>query len=316
MDRGGNLCRQKQKSAEAGAQRAKKAEHESVANHFPPAAGKVDAKVLNRAVLYHLTQDSKPLNTVEGRVMHRSSSAAAPQLNRCRPVAVVRGVCLQGFIRLLSTLGGASIGRTAMTKLLGKRYLEIAGHLKDLLKDVVSIRFTSDGWCAITKDEYFGVTIHFMDTDFRLHRFALGVVHMPGTSARAPRPPRQIFAALWFSRRAAAGHAHPQVIAAWRRIFTEFGILKKIYAGTTDNASYFPKAFEEFPQWLHVRCAAHTVQLSVNRATEAAEELIAPVRAVVNLIRNSSRAARFFKVNQTAFEQKVPLRSCRAVGGA
>ncbi len=138
----------------------------------------------------------------------------------------------------------------------------------------------------------FAVTLHFLDADMHLWALCLGLCEMPEghSNEKVYRMLRDLFVrfglmpketveavreggetkevkgeggsislssmSLSSSSSSSASLAPPSAVASR---------FSSILSGCTDNASYFPKAFEA-GEWIHNRCVCHTMQLSINKA--------------------------------------------------
>lgn len=148
------------------------------------------------------------------------------------------------------------------------------------------ICLTSDLWSSITTDGYICLTAHFIDKDWVLHKRVLNFSAFP--------PPR-------------TGEKITQKVLS---LLTEWGIEKKIFAITLDNASnnnVFAKQLESQLRTLnglgdgtghffHVRCCAHILNIIVQEGLKVLDEAIEKVRDTVKYLKGSEgRKLKFFE---------------------
>ncbi|KAF7810485.1 zinc finger BED domain-containing protein RICESLEEPER 2-like [Senna tora] len=123
----------------------------------------------------------------------------------------------EGFRDLVNFLNSKahSISRNTLKAYVLKLYSKEKDHLKHSLSLIPRrISITSDLWSSISTDEYMVVTAHCIDDEWNLHKKVLSFTHVP--------PPRT--GALLAER--------------LYGLLREWGIEKKIFSITLDNASY------------------------------------------------------------------------------
>jgi hypothetical protein len=133
-----------------------------------------------------------------------------------------------------------------------KCYGEGANRLGALLRHAdCKISLTSDCWTSPNTKAFMAITVHFIDDDWVLRSLVSDFIHLGGS------------------------HSGEDLCAAFAASCDRFGVLDKILAITTDNASNIGRSlvllerachqngivFEEKEQ--HVRCMAHVINLAV-----------------------------------------------------
>lgn len=127
--------------------------------------------------------------------------------------------------------------------------------MKDYMKEHAAfVSFTTDGWSSRTGRQYVGVTAHFINKEYQLVTFCLGVKHMNG----------QFVLRLHRHEVSAEDSTAENLYDYFVRLFTSFGILDKVVAGTTDNGANYVAAVNKNQNWVSVHCVVHTLQLAVN----------------------------------------------------
>uniref|UniRef100_A0A3B3B5W3 HAT C-terminal dimerisation domain-containing protein n=1 Tax=Oryzias melastigma TaxID=30732 RepID=A0A3B3B5W3_ORYME len=113
--------------------------------------------------------------------------------------------------------------RKSFTSYLENEYKKMKAALKLALDDVQFVSTTADIWTANNRS-YMGVTIHWFNQDtLERHKAALACKRVRGR------------------------HTFDVIAAELEQIHSSFGVLNKVVATVTDNASNFVKAFKTFP---------------------------------------------------------------------
>uniref|UniRef100_A0A3P9KPW1 HAT C-terminal dimerisation domain-containing protein n=1 Tax=Oryzias latipes TaxID=8090 RepID=A0A3P9KPW1_ORYLA len=113
--------------------------------------------------------------------------------------------------------------RKSFTSYLENEYKKMKAALKLVLDDVQFVSTTADIWTANNRS-YMGVTIHWFNQDtLERHKAALACKRVRGR------------------------HTFDVIAAELEQIHSSFGLLNKVVATVTDNASNFVKAFKTFP---------------------------------------------------------------------
>ena len=134
---------------------------------------------------------------------------------------------------------------------------------------------TADMWTSINNEAYLGLTIHYVDSNWCLCNFLLDII--PFTT----------------------NHSGINIANEILRVLGEFRISDKIIALTTDNESAMLVCGREIADALdaelssknfsHYRCAAHVLNLSVNKGLKLVSDSIDKVHALVVKIKDSTR---------------------------
>ena len=153
------------------------------------------------------------------------------------------------------------------------------GDTKQQIKDIIlsspsMLTLTTDGWSAITTDPFVVVTCHFIDKDWEMHELALAFFYMP------------------------EAHTIDNLVKRTLDVFTEYGILGKVRALVSDNASNAHGSLEAIsrvlaaqhnnPGVLAIRCLPHILHLVVLDGLAKISGAITKVRAMVTKIHKSN----------------------------
>ncbi|KAM1319370.1 hypothetical protein ACFX2H_004377 [Malus domestica] len=147
------------------------------------------------------------------------------------------------------------------------------------------ICLTSDLWTSQCTDGYLALTAHFVDKDWKLHKRILSFCHMP--------PPH-------------TGVALSEKINA---LVTEWGIEKKLFSITLDNASSnisFVSILKNQlnlrsllvmnGEFFHVRCCAHVLNLIVQDGLKEIDSSVIKIRECIKYIKGSeARKLKFYE---------------------
>ncbi|KAA8519967.1 hypothetical protein F0562_014223 [Nyssa sinensis] len=152
---------------------------------------------------------------------------------------------------------------------------------KDKLKHVIEsipsrICLTSDLWSSIATDGYLALTAHYVDENWILQKKILSFHHMP--------PP----------------HSGPILVEKVIHLLKEWGIEKKVFSLTLDNAKYNDGLIDVLKRHLsltdtlfcggeffHVRCGAHILNLIVQAGLKVIDEAVNKIRESVKYVRGS-----------------------------
>lgn len=170
-------------------------------------------------------------------------------------------------------------------------YFQQKAKLKHFFKEHCDrVCLTTDGWTSQTQDSYMTVTAHFIDNDWCLHKKIISFFKVKG-------------------KRGDDIGKHLQ------KVLLEWG-LDKVMTVTVDNASandsgvsYLRRHLNGMKtsvaggKYLHMRCAAHIVNLIVQDGLKEVDNSIKRVRAAVRFVKNGT--SRLVKFKECAALEKV-----------
>lgn len=207
-----------------------------------------------------------------------------------QPLQIVENVGFIHYSKKLNPDYTLPSRKTLTHKLLHDKYESCAKALKEILTQVHSLSITTDMWTSDSGKAYLSVTVHFVYGSI-LQSFTLSTTEI------------------------AKDHTSNNITDALKSIFTEWGILDKIVACVTDNASTMKKAIADL-QKRNIFCIAHTLNLAVkdsipmnltNEArTEAKElnDLLSKCRALVGHFKHSTKSS--YKLQEIQKQMGLP----------
>ena len=141
--------------------------------------------------------------------------------------------------------------------------------LAQLLHDsMISTNFTTDGWTAHHRP-YIGVTIHWISANFELHQALLTIEEI------------------------SYPHTGWNIAEKLAKTFDKWGLNNRIFVGVSDNAANITKAMSDLADFEytveHIRCAAHTIQLSVKKGLEIIKNFLSQVSKLNNFLVNKDK---------------------------
>ncbi|KAL2924175.1 putative AC transposase, partial [Bienertia sinuspersici] len=195
------------------------------------------------------------------------------------------------------------ISRYTITKHVMGEHEKYKKIIFDRLHSVSSrICLTCDGWTACTSRAYFALTAHFIDNDWKLNALILNFRRFP--------PP----------------HDGESIFQFVKSLLNEWDIEKKVFSITLDNASANDKMVEKLRKdvhsssplpldgkYFHIRCAAHILNLIVQKGLQMIDVSVKKLREVVRFIDSSDvRLSAFDKAildcgDRTSFRGKLVL---------
>ena len=139
---------------------------------------------------------------------------------------------------------------------MDRKYCELKQSVRGLLSGQRSVTVTTDIWTSRAGDGYFSLTAHYITDHFVMHSSQLHCHHMPGV------------------------HDHMHISEGITSALMEWCInLDDIVAFVTHNGSNIKKSVKEDLDKLHLPCAGHTLNLSVQKAFSVPEIQTAISRA-------------------------------------
>lgn len=148
-------------------------------------------------------------------------------------------------------------------------YEQCLNDCKELVKDVVAISLTTDCWTSVNNESFMGVTIHFLDKDFKMQTMLLECAVFD------------------------ISHTSINLSEKLKEITDEWGIEKKIMLAVSDNASNIKNAIKNELGWRYFACFSHTLNLIVRDALSSHPLLfdtIEKVKTIVSHFKRSSKA--------------------------
>ncbi|XP_077063574.1 E3 SUMO-protein ligase ZBED1-like [Siphateles boraxobius] len=155
-------------------------------------------------------------------------------------------------------------------------YTKVCDEVIQGLMSAERVAITSDGWTSCTTESYITVTCHFIDNKWQMKNHVLQTRVLGDT------------------------HSGVNIGQVLRSACEEWGILDKAPALVTDNASNMIKAGEEAGLSPHIKCFAHTLNLTTQDGLKiaATERLLGRVRRIVSFFHRNAVATTVLKEKQ------------------
>ena len=199
-------------------------------------------------------------------------------------------VATDGFRKLLAYLepGYTVPCRTTVSAQLNLMFQTKIEAVKDNLKAAESVSLTTDYWTSFNLEGYVTVPAHFVQ-DWQHYSTVLDtspVGLLDGGDVDNDGPQR---------------HTAEALAKQLKRIAEEWGVDQKISAVVHDYASNIKDIGNRSPSVSDVGCAAHTLQLSINKSLQynsAIEVLIGGTNRLVGHFKHSTVATKVLEVKQ------------------
>lgn len=216
------------------------------------------------------------------------TTAICSWIAKCeRPIGIVEDKDLEEVLQIAAECSSYTLpSRYVVTKTLTDQY----EHKRQTLLNQIytleadSVGITLDYWTSVANESYLGITCHFIQM-WDLHSRTLAVKHC--------------------KERHTSDHVKTQI----EQVIEDWGLTGKVSALVTDNAANMVKAakFLPFPSFT---CAAHTLQLAVNKALKDCnvEPTLSKLRKIVGHFKHSAISLEELKsLMQTNNEKRESL---------
>uniref|UniRef100_A0A8D9FH44 Zinc finger BED domain-containing protein 1 n=1 Tax=Cacopsylla melanoneura TaxID=428564 RepID=A0A8D9FH44_9HEMI len=167
-----------------------------------------------------------------------------------QPFRIVEETEFVKFVHMLNPGYALPSRKTVSTSLLPVLYEKVHAEVVESLKFAKYVGITTDGWTSITNESFYAITVHYIGKDGQLQAKLLSCERFP--------PVR---------------HDAMNISEYLKKTFEDWGILNKIVAITTDNASVMIAAVQLL-SIRHIKCFAHTLNLIVQNALDTISEVI------------------------------------------
>ncbi|XP_059216912.1 E3 SUMO-protein ligase ZBED1-like isoform X1 [Stomoxys calcitrans] len=166
--------------------------------------------------------------------------------------------------------------------LLLSTYNDVLDDVKIQIQSASAVCLTTDGWTSRSHCSYLAVTAHYINNNTEMRAHLLSCVE--------------------FNER----HTAENLAACIKELCIEFGILNKVSAVVTDNASNIVAAIRA-GNWRWVGCFAHSLNLVVQNSLHPIDSILKKVRKIVTFFHKSSNALKKLYENQRQGTQ-TPLK--------
>ncbi|XP_077972609.1 E3 SUMO-protein ligase ZBED1-like [Styela clava] len=188
-----------------------------------------------------------------------------------RPLSTIEGT---HFKRLMGHVAPnySLPSRRTITRRVEEEYCEKKMELKRVLENIKHMSLTFDAWTSVKMEAYLGITAHYVDAKFNLCSCVLSV---------KPLDDR---------------HTAKNICEWVEEVLNDFGVSPHaVCAAVSDNGSNMKAAKDIFHEkfgWASVACAAHTLQLCLNKGLgiNGIEKPLAAARRLVQHFKRSELA--------------------------
>jgi len=180
-------------------------------------------------------------------------------VEECMPFTVVKAESFRAMLRMLRPGTKVPSANTIKNRIMGMFNAEKA-RVRTLLQETPGkLSFSLDVWTSVNMEPFLGITVHWIDEEWRLQGMLLDLVPLEGK------------------------HTGESLCTAFVDVCSDFGILTKLLAVTSDNASNNLSFATELEKTCkeqkipfsradnHVRCMAHVIHLAVQAFLKALE---------------------------------------------
>lgn len=189
----------------------------------------------------------------------------------------------ESFVNLINfCVPGYKIpSRVSFSNFIAKEYEDGKNKLKAALKEVDSISVTTDSWTSVNTQSFTTVTGHFINNEWQLKNVVLSTMHKK------------------------EDHTAENIKTDMEEVVSDFGIKNKVIGCVHDNAANIVRGVRdcEFIE-VSLSCAAHSLQLAVNKALsrEQINKATGAASRLVGHFKHSCKASNYLHEKQVQLE--------------
>eukprot|EP00057_Strongylocentrotus_purpuratus_P035422 XP_799080.1 PREDICTED: zinc finger BED domain-containing protein 4-like [Strongylocentrotus purpuratus] len=208
------------------------------------------------------------------------------------PISVVEEPSFRELLHYIEP-GYTAPSRKSMTSQLCLLYDTKKANIKAGLANATSVAVTTDCWTSRTQEGYMTLTAHTVYEQWKFHAVVLETSPVVAIDEEGnPVPGR-----------------HTKVILAdqLRRVVDDWGLLGKVSAVIHDNAANVKDIGRDAFGAIDVGCAAHTLQLALNRGLQSSRHISTMIGAANRLVghfKHSVLATKALEMKQNTMGQK------------
>src|SRR3989337_1642200 len=166
---------------------------------------------------------------------------------------------------------------------ISKTYEAGKDTLKNQLIQVQHISLTLDAWSSPSHLPYLGVTAHWITSEFEPHEVLLSMAELPYP------------------------HGVTEIQKHLLDLFDEWKINSKISAIVTDNGSNVKKACGEMGIGERIPCAAHTLQLSIEKGLDKIRPLVNKCKHLITFLAGDKKKQQLKESQIYLYRQQTML---------
>jgi hypothetical protein len=175
-------------------------------------------------------------------------------------------------------------GEKKIRMMITRSYGYNRNKLKLLLKTAQSISLTTDLWSSRSKHGYLGLTATWINKEFEILDVLLEISYLP------------------------APHTAKAITEAIEKSISKWEIENHVVSVTTDNGANMVAAIRDLAPIKRLSCAAHTLQLAINRGLKVVEALVLRAKQLINFFSTQKQIERLIKVQEEiGYEEQLHL---------
>ncbi|XP_063215715.1 zinc finger BED domain-containing protein 4-like [Bacillus rossius redtenbacheri] len=200
-----------------------------------------------------------------------------------RPFSMVEDRGFTEFVKFLEPRYVLPSRKHFSNTVVPHMYQECRENVNKKLDEAEHVSLTTDMWTSTANDDYLGLTVHFVDSNFVLQHLNIGVIPFPELS-----------------------HTGNNLCNFITETLEEWKLQSKVVAIVRDNARNITAGLES-SEYEHLPCLAHTLQLVVKEGllnNKNVNNLIANGRRIVGHFKHSCKATKELKKAQATLKMK------------
>ncbi|CAG8822373.1 34779_t:CDS:2, partial [Gigaspora margarita] len=209
-------------------------------------------------------------NSNDDEILASTSTSSNLNLSRAQPIYLVEIDDFKLLIKSFDSRFKMPCVSTIKT-IIFDTYTSAVKQIIDLIlgtSDTVSLTF--DIWSSRAHDGYIGITCHWLTESFELHEIILEIGELDDYYAS-------------------------DIVESVNSVFDKFNInCQKVFSITTDNGANVKSAVQQMGV-TNVKCAGHTLQLSVNLGLKQVDGLISKCKTLVSILSKEKKRNNFIE---------------------
>ncbi|XP_011668672.1 zinc finger BED domain-containing protein 1 isoform X2 [Strongylocentrotus purpuratus] len=208
------------------------------------------------------------------------------------PISMVEEPSFRELLRYIEPEYTAP-SQKSMTSQLRLLYDTKKANIKADLTNAASVAVTIDSWTSRTQEGYMTLTAHMVDEQWQSHALVLETSPVVAVDDEGSTIPDR--------------HIKVMLADQLRRVVEDWGLLEKVSAVVHDNGTNMKDIGMDALLVIDVGCAAHTLQLAVNRGIESSFQISTMIRAANRLVchfKHSAIAAKALEMKQDSKGQQ------------
>ncbi|GBC40348.2 zinc finger BED domain-containing protein 1-like [Rhizophagus irregularis DAOM 181602=DAOM 197198] len=165
-------------------------------------------------------------------------------------------------------------GAKKIRMMIARSYGYNRDKLKLLLKTAQSISLTTDLWSSRSKHGYLGLTATWINKDFEIMDVLLEISYFP------------------------TPHTAQAITEVIKKAIQKWEIESQVISIIADNGANIVAAIRDLEPIKRLSCAAHTLQLAINKGLKVVEDLVSRVKQLINFFSTQKQIERLINVQK------------------